>query len=267
MMDGFSKHKHDTLLHYMKSYNFLDYFKEDLTSKYEDWCPFQHGDQIDNVCYQTSPTIEVLVTLLEKYQLCNRFLGSNRYYLDEYSSLLNKIKYQQNIFTIGDFKQRLSELSYSIGSLEENVQNKLQSLSCEECIRLDESLVDYSNNCRYSSVIMAVSAVEYRLHRMIKNLDNDLYNREFENATLGKIADQFSANGKNPVIQDLLPKKHFPLIQLLNKYRIFAVHPKNVMIPQEIVDSILFLSFAFLTDPEIKAYSQEELKCDTKNID
>ncbi len=265
MLDGFSKHKHDTLLHYMKNQSFHEYFMEDLISKNETWCPFQHEDEIDSVCYQTNPMIEVLIKLLEKYQLCNRFLGSNWYYLDEYSNNINILKFQQNVFTYEDFKKCLSEISYAIESLDDDVQNKIRNLSCEECIRLDESLIDYSNNCKYSSVIMAVSAVELRLHKMIKNLDNIRYEKQFENATLGQIVSEFTTNGQYKDIQDLLPKKHLPLIQLLNKYRIYAVHPKNVMIPQQVVESILLLSFAFLTDSEISVYTQEELECNTEN--
>lgn len=68
------------------------------------------------------------------------------------------------------FDELLTEIREYISFLEPDIRKKLTGLTCEECERLDEALVTHSNYCFYSSVIMAVSAVEFRLHYMIKKL-------------------------------------------------------------------------------------------------
>jgi len=42
-----------------------------------------------------------------------------------------------------------------------------------------------------------------------------------------------------------MPEKHYPLIQLLNKYRIPSAHPKKVALEPHVAESILKLSFTF----------------------
>jgi len=264
-MDSFDRHIHDQLLHFMKSEPFLHFFQEDLTKKNEDWCPFSHefGAPDFLVCYRSHSGIETLQNMLEKYRLCNQMLNSNRYYLDSYTNVVTTLQYPETIKSYDDFAQSLKNLAYVIAILDKNVQEKLQNLTCLECIRLDESLVDYQNHCKYSSIIMAVSAVEYRLHKMIKNIDEERYETQFGDATFGQIIKQFTDEGKSKEIKELLDPTHLPLIQLLNKYRILSAHPKSVDIPDVITDSIVSLSFAFLTDPKHSPFTQDELQCDS----
>lgn len=259
---NYEKHVTDQLLHFMRNFTFLDTFKK-FTEKSEEWCPFNHGDETDYNCYSSFAPINELIIQLERYKLCNKFLNSNRYVLDEYEKHVNLLKVPLGINDYKMFKKILDYLEYDIESLDDHIQKQLEGITCEECIRLDESLVCYSNNCTYSSIIMAISAIEYRLHQMIKNFDNELYIREFEKATLGQIIFQFGENGKYEDIKKLLPKRHCPLIILLNQYRTFAVHPKDEKITPTIVDSVLALSFTFITDTEIEVFNTDQLSCDT----
>jgi hypothetical protein len=114
---------------------------------------------------------------------------------------------------------------------------------------------------------MAVSAVEFRLHYMIKKTDGALYSENFERAMLGQLIQIFDKNEykdeKYGKIKQLMPERHRPLVKLLNEYRIVSAHPKEIKITPQIAESILNLSFAFLTDPETCLYDEDYLKCET----
>jgi hypothetical protein len=246
----------------MKTNSFFTYYKEILTENPDKWCPFTHEDvPCELSCYRTNPRIDVLLKMLEKFRLCNQMLDSNRYFLEEYTTILTSLQHPETINSYEHFNESLERLSELIEILDKNVQHKLNYLTCFECKRLDESLVDYSNHCKFSSIIMAVSAVEFRLHWMIRKIDEERYEKEFGEATFGQIIRQFTEDGKSEEIKKILDPRHIPLIQLLNKYRILSAHPKIIDIPDVIADSIVSLSFAFLTDPEHSPYTPEELKC------
>jgi len=241
---------------------------------------------------------------LEKYILCNRFLDSNKYHVDEMDEILNELKNPQLVKTYDRFEELLSDARELISTLEpgeavqqfkigqkrkvgsalnpkrskflgaknncgtaSGIRKKLSGLTCEECERLDEALVTYSNYCFYSSIIMAVSAVEFRLHYMIKNTDKKLYSEQFEKATLGQLIQVFDkkeyTDNNYDKIKQLMPDRHRPLVQLLNQYRILSAHPKEVNVTPQIAESILNLSFAFLIDPETCLYDEDYLKCET----
>ena len=267
MIDGGTRHILDTFIHYMKGAETFEDIFEDITKNTEEWCPFTHGEFIDEECYNSNPAIEYLVLFLEKYVLCNRFLASNKYVADDLNNKVNELKNPQLIRTYDRFDEILNNIKNSISFLEQDIRKKLAGLTCEECCRLDEALVTHSNYCLYSSVIMAVSAVEFRLHYMIKNTDEELYSELFETATLGQLIQIFDKNSytdkKYDKIKQLMPGRHHPLVQLLNQYRIVSAHPKEVDITPQIAESILNLSFAFLTDPETCLYGEDYLKCET----
>jgi len=58
-----------------------------------------------------------------------------------------------------------------------------------------------------------------------------------------------------------MPRKHRPLVTLLNEYRVFSAHPKEEKVTAQIAESVLHLCFAFLTDPDTCPYNKKELKC------
>jgi hypothetical protein len=260
MLDGYNQHIYNELLHYMIAKPFHSHFK-DITKNNKTWCPFTHGQRIDNVCYSLNPSIETLILFLEKYRLCNQFLNTNRYYLDQFTKDANQLNFPDTIQTYKQFKSILSQIDYNIQTLDDELQPILKGITCKELQRLDEALINYSNHCLLSCSIMAISAVELRLHILIKKLDNKRYNEQFKQYTLGKIIGLFGEDGKYEDIKRLLPKKHYPLIQLLNEYRIFTVHPKDDEITPTIADSILSLSFTLITDPELSVNENKELFC------
>lgn len=267
MIDGRTRHILDTFIHYMKGGETFEEIFENITKDTNEWCPFNHGDFVDDKCYNSYQSIENLIFLLEKYILCNRFLSVNQYIVDDLKNDVNKLKNSQLMKTKDQFDEIIDDIKELTSILEDDIRKKLNRLTCEECTRLDEALVTHSNYCFYSSVIMAVSAVEFRLHYMVKNTDEDLYFEQFEKATLGQLIQIFNKNEYNEDkydnIKKLMPKRHLPLVQLLNQYRIVSAHPKEVEVSPQIAESILNLSFAFLTDPETCLYDDDYLKCDT----
>ena len=136
-------------------------------------------------------------------------------------------------------------------------------LTCEECDRLDEALNSFENYCYYSSVIMAVSAVEARLHYLIKTKNVNLYNRSFKNATLGQIIQlldpsQYKDKKFNSIKQQL-QVRFKPLIEVLNIYRVFSAHPTAEKIDFKIAQSILGFSFSFLLSEESRVRNKKLL--------
>jgi len=49
----------------------------------------------------------------------------------------------------------------------------------------------------------------------------------------------------------VIPKKHEPLLDHCNTYRIFSVHPKKEEINKPIASSILNMTFLFLLDKKL----------------
>lgn len=94
-----------------------------------------------------------------------------------------------------------------------------------------------------------------------------MYSENFEMAILGQLIQIFDKNEykdeKYGKIKKLMPERHRSLVRLLNEYRIVSAHPKEIKITPQIAESILNLSFAFLTDPETCLYDEDYLKCET----
>ncbi len=251
----------------MKGIETFEKLFEDFTKNNSEWCPFNHGKFIEEDCYNKNENVELLIAILERYILISRFLTSNTYIVDEISEFLNELKNPQLIKTYKRFDEILNDIKEDISFLESDINKNLSGLTCEECVRLDEALVTHSNYCFYSSVIMAVSAVEFRLHYMIKKTDEKLYSEQFEKATLGQLIQIFEKNAYNDnkydKIKKLISERHRPLVQLLNQYRVVSAHAKEIEISPQIAESILNLSFAFLTDPETCLYNESYLKCDS----
>jgi hypothetical protein len=112
-----------------------------------------------------------------------------------------------------------------ISFLEKDILKKLSRISCKECARLDEALVCFQNYCFYASIVMAVSAVESRIHELIRKADKKIYSSRFEKFTLGQLIQIFDENQYTSKefasVKKLMPNKHRPLIALLVKVRIF----------------------------------------------
>lgn len=257
--------KLNELLHYLKGVEPFSKIYKDLIKDNKNWCPFTHGEKINLDCYKSNPAVNALLEWVEKYIICCKFLDTNRYSIDEMTDMLTKLENPEIIGYYEDFKSLIMKFKVIIEFLEDDVSNKLERFTCLECKRLDEAIVCFQNYCFYACIIMAVSAVESRIHDMIRKKDKKLHSSNFEKATLGQLIQVFDenkyTNKKFQKIKKLIPNKHKPLIALLNQYRVFSAHPKEEPITAQIAESILYLSFTFMMDTTTCPYNKKELVC------
>jgi len=261
-MEG--RDKLNSLLHYMKGIDPFSVIFKNATKANKTWCPFQHGEKINLDCYKSNPAVLSLLAWTEKYSFCCKFLDADRYTIDEMNIIIAKLKNPASLVYYNEFKELTNRLKELIDYLETDLKGKLERISCAECTRLDEALVCFENYCFYASIVMAVSAVESRIHELIRKADKAIYSR-FAKFTLGQIIQVFDENqytGKEySRIKALMPAKHKPLIILLNQYRVFSAHPKEEKITAQIAESVLHLAFNFMLDAAVCPYSKKELAC------
>jgi len=183
--------------------------------------------------------------IVKRIQIIFEFID---YDVPEIRSLL---EHSHHIKNKKDFLKALKILSLFLKKNGKEINTHLK-FSHEEAVRLDESLEDFSNKCYYSSVVLAVSAIESRLHYLIKLRNSKIYKEYFSKFTLGQIINIFDENNykdeKFKKIKKIFPEKYKVLLNLCNQYRIFSAHPKQEEITRNIALSILALTFQFLTD-------------------
>jgi hypothetical protein len=227
------------------------------------YCPFSHGRQTNTECYKTNPAICDLLLLLKKYSLCLEYLGVNVYGVRTLHEEIEDLKSPKINYNLKVFKGNLASILATIKLYEKEVYEKISLLTCEECGRLDEAINTFENYCYYSSVIMAVSAVEARLHYLIFTKNSSIYNKFFKDKTLGQIIKLLDPNEyKDPkfkTIKKNLPLSYKPIIEVLNIYRVFSAHPKTKKIDFKTAQSILNFSFAFLLSDEARIKNKKLL--------
>lgn len=244
----------------------LHYMKTGKTSVYDDvircikdaknWCPFSHGKKTNESCYRLNLEVSNLIFYLKRYLLCFEYLNIDIYQLKPLNEMISNLEMPERNFNLNVFKENVKYILRFIKQNQEKIYQKINLLTCEESIRLDESINAFSNNLFFSSVIMAVSAVEARLHYLLKQKNKQIYKTNFENATLGQIIQLFDENQfkdkKFIPFKKILPEKYKPLMQVLNYYRVFSAHPKAENVDYQIAQSILNFSFSFLLDEKTK---------------
>jgi hypothetical protein len=255
----------NSLFHYMQGVEPFSQIFGALTKSTRQWCPFTHGKGlIDPDCYNAHGGIKAILEYFQKYVLCARLLDANRYAVDEMVGLVGQLSRPESLKDHQTFREVLNQFERQINFVEPGIVKKLRQISCEECGRLDEALVCFSNYAFMASVAMAVSAVEARIIQIIRKKNRRLYQSQFRNATLGQLIQIFDDDkykeAKYSALKKQLPAKHKPLLLLLNQYRIFSVHPKEERVTAQTSETILHLAFAFITDHQTCPYTPEELK-------
>jgi len=138
---------------------------------------------------------------------------------------------------------------------EKEIRDRIQLLDIEEKNRLNEALNCYIEGCNYSTVAMSVSAIEFRLFSLMMSKCPD---SELEKLTLGQLITEYLNNKQK--YGNVIPKKHLPLLEHCNTYRIFSVHPKKEKITRAIATSIINMTFSFLLDEDLKHKVKENKK-------
>lgn len=164
--------------------------------------------------------------------------------------LLERVIYlsrPEMISTREHFEAHLDHIKNTFKHAQKEIVDKLQLLTGEEADRLNEALNCHLIGCNYASVAMSVSTIEFRLLNLMQSVKP---NPELEQYTLGKLIDEYLKNKR--AYKNIIPKKHEPLLNLCNTYRIFSVHPKKEEITRAIATSIINMTFTFLLDKEMK---------------
>lgn len=257
--------KINELLHFMKGAEPFSKTFAELIETREEWCPFQHEDGVNYDCYKANPCVTALLNWTGKYIICCKYLDANKYTVDNMGKVLTRLRIPETMTSYEDFDKLILELNEHIAYIEPDVSKKLSRLICRECHRLDEALVCCQNYCFYSSIVMAVSAVECRIIEMIRRSNEELFISHFAKSTLGQLIqvfdeDQYTSE-EFKEIKKLMPAKHKPLILLLNQYRVFSAHPTEEAITYQSAEAILHLSFKFLMDSDTCPYEPDELTC------
>jgi len=145
------------------------------------------------------------------------------------------------------FKMLVSDLKRAISAAREEIEHLCSILDETETSRINEAIHDFFEGCYYSSVAMSVCAIESHLLTLMLSVRSEEEDK-LENMTLGRLIREYIDNKEQ--YTNIIPKKHEPLLDLCNVYRIFSVHPKKEEITKGLSSAILSLSILFLTDEE-----------------
>lgn len=153
------------------------------------------------------------------------------------------------------FKENFERLKKFLIRTDKEISRKLANIGDIECYRLNEAM-KCLYKCNLAAVLMAVSAVEHRLHRLLERTNRRIYKAEFEKKTLGGIIAIFKKDAymatRYKRFRNILPEKHKPLMEILNIYRIFSAHPNEERISNQTAKAILAFSFLLLVDTDLK---------------
>jgi len=144
------------------------------------------------------------------------------------------------------FEKYLNKIKKVFSEEKNEIKEKLSLLNPEEMDRLNEAIHCFFEGCYCSAVAMSVCAIESRLLNLMTVAHPD---PELEEMTLGQLISEYLGNKEK--YNNIIPKKHEPLLDLCNTYRIFSVHPKREKITKPIATSVLNLSLAFLLDQKL----------------
>lgn len=137
--------------------------------------------------------------------------------------------------------------------IKEEVQDKASRINADEERRLDEALHNYKSGCYFSTVAMSVTAIESRMRCGMKEEGGEEipieYGREFDELTLGQLIDEYRENKEE--YNFFVPARFNNIFDLVNDYRIFSVHPKDVIVQKGDARSVLTNSFNLLIHEEM----------------
>jgi hypothetical protein len=160
----------------------------------------------------------------------------------EHSELLQRVALLGNALQRNEFETHLTYISNVFTNNATTIPNQLAKLRPTEIGRVNEAIHCLVEGCYFSTVAMAVTAIESRLLGWMQKVNPT---DQLDALTLGQLVNKV-VNEKQ--YSDTFPNKHKPLLQLCNQYRVFSVHPKAETINKRVASSILNLSLEFLFD-------------------
>jgi hypothetical protein len=122
------------------------------------------------------------------------------------------------------FEQCVDELKTYSQEAENEAKEKVNLLDEDEFLRLNEALNCYVKELNYSAIVMSVSAVESRLYSLMVS-KNPSEEAKLEKLTLKELIREYVENKER--YGSIVLKKHLPLLDYCNVYRVFSAHPKK----------------------------------------
>ncbi|MBI4709008.1 MAG: hypothetical protein HY764_02255 [Candidatus Portnoybacteria bacterium] len=262
------------LLHIIKGINkagnFLSEQLKKARQECSSWCTFKnhrHNNLTRLNCYIQNPDIKYLLDLVSRYGTIAKYLEDNNDFSEEIKRGIEILKDPEKNSSIEEFKKNLAQLEILIKWGEKEIFNKLSDFTCLECQRLDEAINCIQNSCFLASTVMAVSAIESRLHYLINKKYKNIYKKcDLNKATLGTLIKIFDKDEyRKPIykkLKKIIPEIHKPLLDLCNEYRIISAHPQVPSLDHKVAESIINLAFLFLLDPKLRITERKFTKHD-----
>lgn len=154
-----------------------------------------------------------------------------------------------------NFEGALGNVERAFGGVKNKIEAEILLLDSEEADRLNEAIHCFLEGCYYSTIAMSVSAIESRLFSLMTSANPKSKLKEL---TLGQLIREYLENKEK--YGNVIPKKHEPLLEHCNIYRVFSVHPKKEEINKPIASSILNMTFLFLLDKKLAKKSKSSSK-------
>jgi hypothetical protein len=225
-----------------------DRFKKEILSVFykEGDFPTSRGQIYEAYVYtprylQYFEPIQRLVEICDIFKV--DFLNLNKSFLQERVRMLSESSPRHKEV----FEKLVDDIKGIFKSTKKERKKIFSMLNPTEIERLNEATHNFLEGCYYSSVAMSVSAIEFRLLKLMHSVSQD---PELEELTLGQLITEYIKNKEK--YKGIIPKKHEQLLWLCNTYRIFSVHPKTERITRNVANSILNLTFEFLLAKELK---------------
>ena len=221
-----------------------DRLKEDTVKNY-----YSDQDSTSNTYFCYYPHYRQRFDLIKRIsEICDMFgvkhLEENKNTLLGCIRKLNDPRY---LAERKEFEGNIDSVKNIFQYSEKEINDKLSFLSPIETKRLDEAIHCYFEGCNTSTVAMAFSAIESRLLYLIKSAQPK--ETQLDEMTLGNSISEYLDNKEK--YNDIIPKRHEPLLELSNTYEIFSVHPKKETIARAITITALSSTLDFLLDPEL----------------
>jgi len=198
-------------------------------------------------CYYWQPLYDII-------SICDMFGIED---LDRNKKILQRdIEFLHNpniINNLASFNSNFNGIKEVFIWSKEALKTTLSLLEGDEVIRLNEALNCYVNECNYSTIVMCVSAIEFRLLSLMMSKCPE---PKLEKLTLGDLIREYLDNKEK--YANVIPKKYQPLLDYCNTYRVLSVHPKKEEITRSNATSIIYMTFSFLLDEKLKSNVEEK---------
>jgi len=199
---------------------------------------------------------DILEGIKRPVQICD-FLGIKD--VEEWKPVLDDwmpyLEDHLRLTSKANFEESLQVIENAFREVEDKIEKKLSILDSKEEDRLNEAIHCFLEGCYYSAIAMSVSAIESRLFSLMKGVRPRAKLKEL---TLGQLIREYLENKEE--YSNVIPKKHEPLLEHCNIYRVFSVHPKEEEINKPIASSILNMTFMFLLDKKLARKSKSTSK-------